>query len=242
MRTEKVTHTPHENGGPKTRSAGFTYSNQTILQADPDAATIVAAAFVIVAIVIAFAIIAVSIPMTMEIPVIGMIVEAHTRRAIMVVFGMPAIAIAVAGDIGGRRRCQGRDGAGGDHRAKKQGSDFHFILSTKCPQDEETADPQSSSAVFTIESDVSESDPDAAAIVAAAFVRIPIVVALAVIAVGVPVTMEIPVIRMIIETHAGRAVAVFGVPAIAIAVSGEIGRGRRDQGGQRTGYHHGAQK
>ncbi len=48
----------------------------------------------------------------------------------------------------------------------------------------------------------------------------------------IPMLVEIPVIRVIVEAHAGRGDAGLGVPAIAFAVAGDIGLGRRRHGGK----------
>jgi hypothetical protein len=74
-----------------------------------------------------------------------------------------------------------------------------------------------------------ERDPDAATIVAAALM----IIAPVVFSVAVPVTVKIPVVRMIIESHAGGPNAGFRVPAIAIATTHYICGccdGRRSEG------------
>ena len=63
-------------------------------------------------------------------------------------------------------------------------------------------------------------DPHAAAVIAAAFV----IVAKMTMAV-IPALMEIIVIRVIVETHARRAITGFGVPAVAIAITGDVSGG-----------------
>src|SRR5471032_3547748 len=89
------------------------------LERDPDATAIVAAAFMIVAPVAVAA-----IPALMEIIIVRMIVEPHAWGAITA-FGMPAIAIAIAGDIGGSRCGQRHQRSGADHGAEDKGLKFH---------------------------------------------------------------------------------------------------------------------
>ena len=67
------------------------------LKADPDAAAVIAATFMIVAIMPVAA-----IPPLVEIPVIRVIVEVHARRS-NPALGMPAVALVVARQIGGCR-------------------------------------------------------------------------------------------------------------------------------------------
>lgn len=68
------------------------------LQRDPDTAAPIAATFVVSAPVV----VAIGIPMAVEIPIIGVPVEADARCGIARI-GMPAIAFAIACDIG---RCR----------------------------------------------------------------------------------------------------------------------------------------
>ena len=75
------------------------------LKADPDAAAVIAATFMIVAIMAVAA-----IPALMEIPVVGVIIEADARRG-NPAFGMPAIAFMIARHIGGCGNGGGRQNA-----------------------------------------------------------------------------------------------------------------------------------
>src|SRR5579863_9321123 len=84
----------------------------------------------------------------------------------------------------------------------------------------------------------SERDPHTITPIAAAFM----ILAKAMVAVAVPVTVKIPVVGMKFEMHARRSVAAFGMPAIALTIAGDIGRGRQRDRNQRTGARHGAKK
>jgi hypothetical protein len=99
-----------------------------LLQRDPDPAAIIAAALVAIGTPVAAFI---AIPALMKIIVIRMIVEAHARRMAIAAFGMPAIAIAVAGDIGGRRGSKRHHGTGAGNDAKQKSSDFHEMAFLK---------------------------------------------------------------------------------------------------------------
>ena len=80
------------------------------LERDPDAAFIITATVMIVAIMAVSA-----VPMLMEIPVIGVIVECYARHSDPVI-GMPAVAVAIAGDASGSNAGGGDQGAGRDKR------------------------------------------------------------------------------------------------------------------------------
>ena len=68
--------------------------------------------------------------------------------------------------------------------------------------------------------------PDAAAPIA------PSGVVVMPVAVGVPMLMEIPIVGVKIEGHAGSAKPAVGVPAIAFMVAGNIGAGADGAGGE----------
>jgi hypothetical protein len=99
-----------------------------LLQRDPDTAAIIAAAFMVLLAPVAALI---AIPALVEIIVIRMIVEAHARRVAIAAFGMPAIAIAVAGDIGRGRGGKRHHGTGAGNNAKQESFDFHEIAFLK---------------------------------------------------------------------------------------------------------------
>ena len=61
-------------------------------------------------------------------PVVVMHGNAERRTIIVALGGVPAIAIAVAADSGGRRRRHGSQGTGACKGAKDKGSDLHGSL------------------------------------------------------------------------------------------------------------------
>ena len=99
-----------------------------LLQGDPDPAAVIAAAFMVLLAPMAALI---AVPALMEIIVIRMIFEPHAGRVAIAAFGMPAIAIAVAGDIGRRRGGKRHQGAGARNNPKQKSFDFHEIAFLK---------------------------------------------------------------------------------------------------------------
>src|SRR5579872_5185117 len=67
----------------------------------------------------------------------------------------------------------------------------------------------------------SELNPDAVAVIAAAFV----IVAVMTIPVGIPTLVEVPIVIVKIEAQARCPHAIVGMPAITFAVANDIGRG-----------------
>jgi hypothetical protein len=108
-----------KKGGPK--AAQFTTDGLRRSERDPDAAFVVTAAFMIVAIVMVF----VGIPFLVKIPVVGVIIETDARR-VNTAFGMPAITIVVAGKIGGCRDGRGHQSARRHERGKGGGGQGLF--------------------------------------------------------------------------------------------------------------------
>src|SRR5437879_223496 len=107
-----------EKGGPF--GPPFSKLSDNGSEGDPDAAAVIAAALMVVAPVT----VTIPLPVAMEIPVVGVIIEPDAR-GVIARFGVPAVALAIADDIGGSRCSQGHQRSRADNGAKNKGLNFH---------------------------------------------------------------------------------------------------------------------
>ena len=171
---------------------------------------------------------------TVATPLPGIVMhgDAPARPVVIAVGCVPAITFAIAGDIG-----RSRHGQRGNAPAPAIVPRMNVLIFMRVspwlgktpPAKKNGGTCEGVPPSFGKHASRSERDPYAIAPVAAAFMIVtPVAVRI------VPATMEIPVIGMEFEMHARRSNAALGMPAIAFAIAGDVGGGRKCDRNQRT--------